>query len=392
VAVRLTGPATPGPGAGAPLELGDVRLVDHHCHGVVTTDLDRPAFERLLHEGGRLAPPGTSHFDSPLGLAVRRWCAPVLDLDPGAPPDAYLDRRAALGAAAVNRRLLSAAGFAALLVDTGHGPPSGTTLAELAASAGAPVHEVVRIERVAEEVLAELDTPAGFVDAFERRLRARAATAVGLKSVAAYRGGFDLVASPDRPDVVAAVERTLSRPEVRLDDPVLVRHGLDVAGDVAGELGLPVQFHTGFGDTDLQLDRADPARLTPVLRQYGARGATVVLLHCYPYHRQAGYLAAVFPHVHFDVGLALPYVGAGSTGLLAEALELAPFRAQLFSSDAFGLAEIYLVAARLFRRGLQAVLAGWVEAGDCTVDDADRIVRAIAAGNARRIYDLATRR
>jgi predicted TIM-barrel fold metal-dependent hydrolase len=152
---------------------------------------------------------------------------------------------------------------------------------------------------------------------------------------------------------------------------------------------LPVQFHSGFGDADLQLDQADPLLLTPLLRQYGARGTTVVLLHCYPYHRQAGYLSAVFGHVHFDVGLALPYLGAGSRGLLAEALELAPFAKQLFSSDAYGLAELYLVAAALFRRGLRAILDGWLAAGDCTAADADRIYADIAGANARRIYPLA---
>jgi predicted TIM-barrel fold metal-dependent hydrolase len=182
----------------------------------------------------------------------------------------------------------------------------------------------------------------------------------------------------------------LARPRpVRLDDPVLLRFGLDVAGDIAGELGLPVQLHAGYGDDDLQLDQANPLLLTPLIRQYGERGAPVVLLHCYPYHREAGYLAAVHPHVAFDVGLALPYLGASSATLLAEALELAPFGAQLFSSDAFGLAELYLVAAALFRRGVRAILGRWVAAGDCSAADADKIYASIAADNARRIYPLA---
>ena len=95
--------------------------------------------------------------------------------------------------------------------------------------------------------------------------------------------------------------------------------------------------------------------------------------------------------MHFDVGLALPYLGAGSPRLLAEALELAPFATQLYSSDAYGLAELYLVAAELFRRGLRAILEAWVTAGDCTATDADRIYAGIAAGNARRIYPIADR-
>ena len=57
-------------------------LVDHHCHGVVPGDLDRRSFEGLISEGFEPAPEGGSHFDSPVGLAIRRWCAPVLELPP----------------------------------------------------------------------------------------------------------------------------------------------------------------------------------------------------------------------------------------------------------------------------------------------------------------------
>ncbi|MDP8977253.1 MAG: amidohydrolase, partial [Actinomycetota bacterium] len=97
-------------------------LVDHHCHGVVTGDLDRGGFEDLMTESAHPAPAGTSHFDGPLGLAIRRWCAPLLDLPAHAPPEAYLERRAGLGAARVNERLLRAAGLGALLVDGGLEP------------------------------------------------------------------------------------------------------------------------------------------------------------------------------------------------------------------------------------------------------------------------------
>src|SRR6266702_1369711 len=89
-------------------------LVDHHCHGIVLEELDRPAFERLITEGD--PPLGTTHgsFDSPVGLAIRRWCAPVLGLEPHVPAGRYLERRAELGAPAAIRLLLRAS-------DTGMG-------------------------------------------------------------------------------------------------------------------------------------------------------------------------------------------------------------------------------------------------------------------------------
>ena len=59
-------------------------LVDHHCHGILTADLDREAFEGLMNEAVRAAPLGTTLFDSSLGWAIRRHCAPLLDLEPRA--------------------------------------------------------------------------------------------------------------------------------------------------------------------------------------------------------------------------------------------------------------------------------------------------------------------
>ena len=63
---------------------------------------------------------------------------------------------------------------------------------------------------------------------------------------------------------------------------------------------LPVQIHTGFGDRDLALRDADPALLQPFLAAVEPARVPVVLLHCYPYQRQAGWLALVYPHVYVD--------------------------------------------------------------------------------------------
>ena len=52
-------------------------LIDHHVHGAVAGPLDGPGIESLLTESVLPAPPGTTAWDTPLGFAVRRWCAPV---------------------------------------------------------------------------------------------------------------------------------------------------------------------------------------------------------------------------------------------------------------------------------------------------------------------------
>src|SRR5204863_1814909 len=115
-------------------------------------------------------PAGTSTFDSPLGLAVRRWCAPVLGLEPFAAPDDYLARRAELGADEVARRLLAEAGLGALLVDTGYRAEELDAVEEMHALAGVPAYEIVRLEAVAEAVASSGTDAGGYPDAFRRAL------------------------------------------------------------------------------------------------------------------------------------------------------------------------------------------------------------------------------
>ncbi|GLW06562.1 amidohydrolase [Microtetraspora sp. NBRC 13810] len=364
-------------------------LVDHHCHGVRRDDLPRARFEALITEAGSPPPPGTTHFDTPLGAAIRRWCAPVLDLDPHAPPAVYLARRTELGAEEVNRRLLRDAGIAAFLVDTGLGGPELLQPAEMGRLAEAAAAEIVRLEQVEQQVAGDEPTAVGYIDRLAETLAGRAARAAGLKSIMAYRHGlgFD-PARPSRGAVIAAANRRLADPKERLTDPVLLRHLLWAGVDAARERGLPIQFHCGYGDPDLDLHRADPSLMTGFLRALQPVGVPVVLLHCYPYHRQAAYLAAVFPHVYVDVGLALTYTAAGSAAVLGELLELVPFHKQLFSSDCYGVAETCHLGALYYRRGLARALASRIGEGEWSAADSARVAHMIGTGNARRLYRI----
>ncbi|MFF8871825.1 amidohydrolase family protein [Streptomyces massasporeus] len=364
--------------------LDSLRLVDHHCHGTVTADLGRDAFESLLTEGE--AWPGVSPFDSPVGVAVRRHCAPLLDLPRHAPAEEYLARRSELGRREVQRRFLRAAGTDVFCVDTGYAPDPLTTPREIAEAAGGISYEVVRLEGVGEAVQAAGVEPDAYAEAFRNAAleAVRRPGVVAVKSVAAYRTGFDLdPARPTEAEVTEAARTWLSRGG-RLDDPVLVRHLLWTAVD----LGLPLQLHTGFGDNDIRLHRVDPTHLTDWLH-LTAGTVPVLLLHCWPYQRQAAYLAAVFEQVYLDVGLTLHHVGPARAGaVLAEALEITPFRKLLYSSDAYGVAEFYHLGALAFRQGLAELLQERVDADELSLPDALRIARWTGRDNALRVYRL----
>jgi len=243
--------------------------------------------------------------------------------------------------------LLRATNTEALFVDDGYPPPGeGTTWQELGELAGCEARPVLRIERVAE---------AGGDDAVRDEVAsARGNGFVGLKTISAYRTGLELERIRDF--VVAALE----------------------ANEQTGK-PLPVQIHCGFGDSDLYLPRADPSHLKPLIERF--RDTPFVLLHCYPFVREAGWLAHVYGNVYFDLSLTIPHVSRPAE-VLREALELAPVSKLLYASDAARTPELYYLAATWWREALAEVLPELVE------EDADLAARRILRENAREVYTL----
>ncbi|WP_104254354.1 amidohydrolase family protein [Pseudoclavibacter sp. RFBA6] len=363
-------------------------LLDHHCHGLVPTSLTGGEFRLLATESDHLAPIPQETLDSPIGLAIRSRCAPLLDLPRHTEIDAYLDRRAELGADEVHRRLMGASGISRLLIDTGFeaspvaSPPTMTEIT------GIPAHEIVRLERIAERV-APASTAATFAIDFLTALTEAAERAIGFKSIIVYRFGFDIPPEPpSAAEVVEAAGRWFSTASAtgnwRLTEPVILRHLLWAAIP----FGKPIQLHTGYGDSDIQLFRADPSRATRFFAATVESGAAFTLLHCYPFIREAGILSQLFPHVYCDVGAVTHYLGPSAGVAIGHMMEVAPFTKILFSSDAYGLAEQYLISSLSWRTQLGRLLDSWIADDWTTAEEARRIAGLIASGNAARLYGI----
>ncbi|OBF12700.1 amidohydrolase [Mycobacterium sp. ACS4054] len=358
--------------------IGEVPLIDQHAHGCWLTSGDRQRFENALNEANT-DPIVGSGFDSQLGFAVRAHCAPLLDLPKHAEPQYYWDRRSQLSEADLARTFLPAAGVGDWLVDTGIGADTAGP-DEMADLSGNHAHEVVRLEQVAEQAAR---APGDYATAFEDILRRRAATAVGTKSILAYRGGFDGdLSEPSPAQVTEAAARWRDAGGTRLQDRVLLRFGLHQAL----RLRKPLQFHVGLGDRDCDLHKTNPLLLLDFLRRSG--DTPIVLLHCYPYEREAGYLAQAFNNVYVDGGLTVNQLGARSPAFVARLLELAPFGKILYSSDGFGPAELHFLGAAMWRRAIHRVLRDFVADGDWSESDAIRVVDLIAHDNAARLYGV----
>jgi predicted TIM-barrel fold metal-dependent hydrolase len=198
---------------------------------------------------------------------------------------------------------------------------------------------------------------------------ARADGFAGLKTIAAYRGGFDLDSFPRADD------------GGRLEGAAM-RENLLAALEANEGTGapLPVQVHTGFGDSDLFLPHVDPGYLKPLLERF--RETPFVLLHCYPFVREAGWLAHVYANVFLDLSLTIPHV-ARPAEAVREALELAPVSKLLYASDAARTPELYYLAATWWRQALAQVLAEELESAE-----AEEAGRRILRGNAVSLYGV----
>lgn len=243
-------------------------------------------------------------------------------------------------------------------------PPPGESIGwrELGELVGCEARPVLRIERIGEE-LRQLDAVRAQVAA------ARANGFVALKTIAAYRGGLDLDSLP-APRDAERLEGTAMRENLLAA----------LEANEASGTPLPVQVHTGFGDSDLSFPRVRPGYLQPLIERF--RETPFVLLHCYPFVREAGWLAHVYGNVLLDLSLTIPHVSRPREAL-REALELAPVSKLLYASDASRTPELYYLAATWWRETLAEVLAN-----DLDLEEAEEAGRRILRENALALYGL----
>ena len=290
------------------------------------------------------------------------------------------------------RAQFAAAGIAALLVDTGYPADGGMPLDEMRRRLGCAVHEVFRIETCAERLLMERLPYEEFMGAFRRALLEAAPGCVAFKTIVAYRSGLAIRVWSDKECRASYARARAAIPpdgRPRLADKPLLDRLVEMTLEVARETGRPVQMHAGFGDPDIDLLGANPLHLRPILEDPRWSSIRLVLLHmAYPYTREAAFMTAVWPQVHLDLSLALPFLGAGAVNPLIEILSLAPASKLMYGSDVSALPELFALSAEWGRAALGEALGWLVEHGDGESAAAVVVGRAILSDNARTLYAL----
>ena len=379
------------------IDLSGLPVVDQHCHAVERTQghTDVAAWHALFSESHDA---GMRARDAADTAFYRRLLAAMADfhgVDTGHEQD-VLDARARLSTLELVSVLFRDVGVGGVVVDTGF--PAGDLAlpgGELSAASGAQQVTLLRLELLFQDLVATTGSYDELVEAVRDTLvDVRGRGHAGFKTIAGYRTGLDITRwnEPDvRASYVQARAEATDHGSVRLGHKPLLDTLLHLAFEAAAAQALPVQFHVGYGDPDVDLRTATPLALREVLEQPAYRPMQVVLLHgCWPYFREGAYLAAVYPNAHLDLSYAIPFLSvAEMRSVTRAALGAAPYSKLLYSSDGARVPELHWLGAREGRRVLGDCLAELVADGDLPAREVDDVATRVLAGNARAMYGMA---
>ncbi|MDM9384146.1 amidohydrolase family protein [Chlorogloeopsis sp. ULAP01] len=369
------------------MNLFDIPIIDQHAHNLLQPEIaDSYPYAAAFTEGYAPEIVNSHARNTFFYRRSLREIAVLLNCEPQ--EEAILARRKSLGLEKLTKLYFNAANLEAIFLDDGLQPGSIQSLSWH--EQFVPVKRILRLEALAEELIAKSDDFKTFLEKFKSEIDPPPAGVIGFKSIACYRTGLDI-----QPVSLAAAacnfydfKQKLEYQRLRLANKYLIDFLLQQALSIAAKYHLPVQFHTGYGDPDLDLRLANPLYLRSLLESPQYRDVPIILLHAsYPYMREAGYLASVYPQVYLDFGLAVPFLSvSGMRVAVRQLLELAPTSKVMYSSDAHSIPELYYLAAKWGRQVLAEVLEEAIRDSDLTANEADEIAVAILRENALALY------
>ncbi len=378
-----------------PIDLKHIPIADNHCHGIYiahkTTNI--LAWRTRFTESSNAAMQQTHVATTLFYRRLLHAMAAFLGCE--ATEEAVLAARGTYSERDLVQKYLRDAHIDTLFVDKGH-PPLDTILADddLAKLAGCRVGPILRVELLMQDLIAEQSLLTNVIEKLKDALSdVRAQGYVALKSIVAYRTGL-AIRNWSEEEVAqafaAARQEVQAQGSVRLGYKPLLDTLLQVVFVEAARQELPIQFHTGYGDTDADMLLANPLQLRAVLEQKAYRAMPVVLLHeSYPYTRQGAYLATVYENVYLDLSYGIPFLGYNEMlEFTRGAFDVAPFSKLLYASDAVGVPELHWMSAHDGRRILGQVLGERVATGELTPAEAELAGVAVLRDNALQLYKM----
>jgi hypothetical protein len=377
------------------LDLSAIPLVDNHCHSLLKDQgpYDLTTWRAFFSESLE----SSMWNDHVQHTAYYLWSMNQLAEEFGCEPteDAVLAYHNEHRGDGLCARLLRKSHYDTLMMDNGvPGPERGMPHPRVAELGAFKIGDILRLEVRQGQLIAESDTFEQFVERYrEETSTLRRQGFKGAKSVAAYRGGLE-IGPPDEAaarEAFGPLKETAKREgKVRVGDKRLLDFTLHLALEQLARQQLPLQFHTGFGDTDEDLRTGNPLCLRSLLEEKKYWGAPIILIHeSWPWTREAALLTLLYPHVYMDVSFAIPHLGQNEMVRFTQAaLSAAPASKTMFATDSWGLAEQYFLGAKRGRAIVGRVLDDMVSEGELRAEQAERMAELILNGTARAVYQL----
>ncbi|HEY9734018.1 MAG TPA: amidohydrolase family protein [Drouetiella sp.] len=374
------------------INLSRIILIDHHAHSLLKefSQLDAIGFRQAFSETNSLAMLQAHAQHSLHYMHMLRELSEYLDVEED--EEKILEMRSRLGKTDYMQMLFDDASIGGTIIDAGFRKDDMLSLESFSSLASRPVYQCVRVEAVIESALSSNETFSGALEGFVNGLtNASGPKTVAFKTIAAYRGGLVI----DETDKTSAEKdfallkiSTGADSMVRIARRPLYHYLLRQAFEIAQEMNVPVQIHSGLGDSDADLREANPWCFRNILEQRKFAKTNFVFLHCYPYVREAAVLASLYSNVFMDLSLALSLISTQSGSLFADALAAAPSTKILIATDGHSVPETYWYSSHSARRGLASVLSYLIGNGFVNESQALSIADRLFHGNAQQLYRL----
>ena len=376
------------------LDITSIPVVDNHCHPVLLNQhMDALRFRSYCTEAtdpsfAEKHVPNTVYY-----LWLLRQMATFYGCERN--EDDIIAARSRLGADTLLEHLLRAANIDTLVLDPAYPLSSACYTPERIGQLGhCRAVKMLRLEALMQELILDYSDFDEVIERFADQVRhLHEHGYCALKSIVAYRTGLN-IAEWSKDEAAAAFQEARTQAseqgQLRLAHKPLIDYLLHIAFQQAAEQQLPIQFHTGYGDSDTDMRLGNPLQLREVLERKDYHGMAVVLLHeSYPYCQLGAYLAAIYPHVYFDLSYTIPFLDKlEMLSFTRQALSVAPASKLMFSTDGIHLPEMHWAGALRGRSIIGQVLDEMIDADEIDEDQGYDIAQQILHDTAYAVYKL----
>jgi len=375
------------------LDLSGIPVVDNHCHPVLLNQqVDAPGFRNYFTEASNPSIPEKHIPNTVYYLWLLRQLATIYGC-PNTEED-ILAIRSSLDDDTLLERFFRAANIDTLILDPAFPLPHICYSPEHMGQLGhCRTARMLRLETLMQQLIIQYQNFDEVVDRYTLALtNAREQGYCAFKSIVAYRTGLE-ISEWSKDQAVSSFQEALlaiRNGQLRIAHKPLIDYLLHIAFQQAAEQELPVQFHTGYGDGDTDMRLGNPLHLRDVLERKEYQPMKVVLLHeSYPYSQLGAYLAAIYPHVYFDLSYMIPFVDRlEMLAFTRQALGVTPASKLMYSSDGIHVPEMHWAGAIRGRSVIGQVLQEMIDADEIDQEQAYDLALQILHDTAYTVYRL----